>query len=249
MKIIEITNTWSLESGDDYYYDIGDKINSKILLDCEKLNIKDDTNEFFIEAISNTKYRTTGKVIFKDEYLLIIESTIRFGIVLNNEFRFGNHNYVGNKSIDHSDINIGDLIEAFGSFNLARMDFCIFTYLQNENILPDTGYEWEVLNIYKIDTDDWDFVSLSKFEKVDQIETSSQSIEDTYAIEFRLVDTSPKPFEVVSTFNGHINSICWLDPRNWIINCVGRIVDGVKKGEWYYFDKTGNHKKIFEYDE
>lgn len=251
MKIIETTNAWSIECGDHDYYDIGDEFNSRLLLDCEELNIVTDRKEFFIEPISNTKSRATGEVIFKGEYLLIIESTIRFGIVLNNQFRFGNHNYVGNKNIDHSNITVGDVIAVSGCFSLTSIYFCIFTYLPNENALPDTCYKWKVLNLYQINTSDqlWDSRSLLEFEKTNKIDTSDQSIDDEYAIEFELVDNSLKPFETARAIDGYVKTICWIDSRNWIINCDGRIIGGVKKGHWYYFDKTGNHKESFEYEE
>lgn len=198
IKIIETTNTWSIESGDHDYYDIGDEFNSKVLLDCEELTILNDRKEFFIETISNTKSRATGQVIFKDAYLIIIESTIRFGIVLNNQFRFGNHNYIGNKDIDHSNIHIGDVVEVSGSFRLTSIYFCIFTYLPNERMLPDTGYKWKVLNVYKIDTTDksWDSKSLLEFEKINKINTSGQSIDDEYAIELELVDNTLIPLKM-----------------------------------------------------
>lgn len=251
IKIIETTNTWSIECGDHDYYDIGDEFNSKVLLDCEELTILNDRKAFFIEPISNTKTRATGKVIFKDAYLIIIESKIRFGIVLNNQFRFGNHNYIGNKDLDHNNIHIGDVVEVSGSFRLTNIHFCIFTYLPNERMLPDVGYKWKVLNMYKIDTTDtsWDSKNLLEFEKINKINTSGQSIDEEYAIELELVDNTLISFEDVRTINGYVNTICWIDSRNWIVNCVGRINGGMKKGSWYYLDKTGNNKERFEYEE
>ncbi|MEM1136076.1 MAG: hypothetical protein AAGI07_09565 [Bacteroidota bacterium] len=192
MKIVTTTNTWSIESGDDEYYFKDREYKLRLLFEASTLKLINNPNDSYsITHLSNTENQISGKVIFKDEYLLIIENKIRFGIVLNNQFRFGNSNSIGNKDIDHSMIQVGAFIEATGFFRFQRIFFCIFTFLPDELSIPNIDYKWKVSNIYRITEDYWDSCSLSELEKVDKIDTSSQDFEDMYAIEFKLQDETP----------------------------------------------------------
>ncbi|WP_405207188.1 hypothetical protein [Aquimarina sp. LLG6339-5] len=251
MRIVTTTDTWSMECGDDEYYHKGETYKLRLLFEAQEMNILDDSDnlELSLKYISNTNIKISGKVIFKDEYLLIIENRIRFGVVLNNQFRFGNHNYIGNKEIDHSKIQIGNVIEVSGYFRFQRIFFCVFTYLPNEFSIPNIDYEWKVKDMYRITNESWDSKDLLELEKVNGIDSSSQSIDDTYALEFELLNDSPLPFDDTSGTHGFVSTICWIDESNWVKNCDGRINNGIKRGKWVYLDKRGENKKEFHYAE
>lgn len=250
MKIVTTTNTWSMECGDDAYYSKGVEYTLRLIFEAEKLNVLAHSNqELSFKHLSNTQIQISGKVIFKDEYLIIVENKVRFGIVLNNRFRFGNHNYVGNKEIDHSDVEVGDIVEVLGYFRFQCLFFCIFTFLPNEFSIPDLDYKWKVNNIYRIADDSWDSKELSELESVEDIDTSSQDIDDAYALEFELQNETPLPFDLGSGIHGPVSSICWVDQRNFVSNCKGIVDEGIKMGKWTYLDKKGQNKREFYYDE
>ena len=250
MKILTTSDAWSIECGDDEYYHKGEEYKLRLMFNAKKLSVIDTPSlEPLHDQLSNLDIKVSGRVIFKDQYLLIIENEIRFAIVLNNEFRFGNHNYIGNKEIDHSLIKIGDAIEAFGYFKFQRIYFCIFTFLPNEISLPKIDYKWKVTNCYKVTGECYDSKNSFNLEEVGYIDTSSQSIEDEFAFEFKLINDTPLIFDYTSGCGGFVGTSCWIDKENRLKNCEGRIISGVKKGKWTYIDKTGEHKREFIYEE
>ena len=251
MKLITTTNSWSIECGDHEYYHKSRQYKRRLILDANELEVYSSStnNNYTFKNLTNTNVEVSGKVIFKDEYLIILENKFRFGIVLNNQFRFGNNNYIGNKDIDCSKIDIGDTVLARGNFSFQKVFFCIFTYLNSESDLPNIDYLWKVNNIYKIESNAWDTKSLEELKEVDYIDTQSQSINDAFAIEFELQDSSSLPYDQTSGVHGFVDSISWIDESNWVINCKGRINNGVKKGEWFYLDKKGENKLIFKYSD
>ena len=252
MKILCLTNSFSIECGeDDGYYQKGEEFISRLLFACESLTPIAPVSNYSICHDSLTQVTLSGKVLFKGEYLLVIESVIRFSIVLNNEFRFGNYHYVGNREIDHTEIQVGDYIMATGYFNFIDMPLCVFTYLPDENAIPHTGYRWRVVNFYRVgfnDDDTWYRRDLSEFPPLDRIDTSLQDIDDKYLTEFELMDVIPQPHSRCVRVMGHIEAACWLGESTWIINCQGVINGRTEKiGKWVYYDKTGQHKSVIDY--
>lgn len=253
MTITQTTNTWALECSDDEYYHKNAAFHSRLFMNCQSLKkVANDSRNFTLDKLTNTIYKISGKVIFKAEFLIIIEGAIRVCLVLNNEFRFGNANYIGNKNIDHTSIQLDDIIEVTGTFRLDRIFLCIFTFFPDETYLPNVDYEWALTHYYRIDesVSDIEHSDLSEFTQVDTIDSSSNTIYDTYLMEFKLLDCTPKPFDsIMSGFNGFVNTICWIDHQNWVKNCEGRLVNGIKKGIWKYCDKAGKNEHIFEYED
>ena len=250
MRVVTTTDTWSIECGDDEHYFKGEEYKLRLVFEAASLEVEEDPEkEPSIIRLSNTISLMTGRVIFKDEYLLIVESIIRFGIVLNNEFRFGNHNYVGNKDIDHSAVQVGDVVQAMGYFRFQTLFFSIFTFLPDELGLPPIDHMWKVVNTYKIQDEGWESEDLATMESVEEIDTRSQTIHDAYAIEFELIDATPLPFDDSSGTHGFFDTICWIDEKIWVKNCEGRINHGIKRGKWVYLDKKGENRREFQNSE
>lgn len=238
-----------MESGDEPYYDKGGEYKLRLIFEAKKLKVCEPNKELALKHLSNTQIQLTAKVIFKEEYLLVVENKVRFGIVLNNKFRFGNNNYIGNKEIDHSDINVGEIIELTGYFSFQPFHFCIFTFLPDEFSIPDVDYKWKLNNIYQLTDDYWESKKLSELNSVDGIDTSSQEPDDVYALEFELQSDVPLPFDEYSLISGPVSSINWISQRDFVSNCKGIMGDEVKLGKWTYLDKNGENERVFFYDE
>lgn len=253
MRIRTLTTTFSIESGDDNFYHRNSNFTGKLLLNCEdikKCNELDGINE--IKEVSFLKYKLRGKVIFCGEYLLIIQNTVNIGIVLNNEFKRGNTNQNGNKNIDHTGFKVDDLIEVIGTFKFSSIHFCVFTHKKSESQLPDVDFLWNPNAFYHIKpTVDKPYTSFifSDFEEVNQLESISNSFDDYYILEFDLVNEKPIQIDqkMVGS-SGFFRSICWITKEKWIINCEGLINSGVKSGDWFYIDKSGQKKIEINYD-
>ncbi|MBX7240930.1 MAG: hypothetical protein K1X92_04215 [Bacteroidia bacterium] len=250
MKIQIAVNTFSIECGEDINYSKNMPFHSKLYFNAESLRKTEGTGQSpGVEPLPDCTYRISGKVIFKGEYLLIIEHEIRIGLVLNQEFIFGNHLLLGNKEIDHTEIQVGEYVEATGYFKFANIYLSIFTFLPDEIGIPDTDYLWAIRRIFHIgyQWEDIDFRDISSLKEVNVIDTNTQTIEDFYVLEIELVSNIPEPLGNYSGFSGWVQSSCWITENEWIINCEGRIIDGVKQGEWVYFDKSGSEKKVIIY--
>lgn len=242
MKIFVSKDPWSTDCGDEEPNFKDDIFYSRLVFNCHTLRKKEKDSKLNYEILKKSEVKISGKVIFKEEFLLIVENEVRFAVVLNNEFRFGNNNLIGNKDIDHSSIEVGDTIELEGYFKFFKVFFCIFTFLENEKSIPDIDYKWKTKEIYiiKESSEPENVHEISDFEKSDE--------QDYYMVEYEIQSHIPKKYDDLSGFHGFVTTVMWIDSQTWIKNCDGRIVDGVKKGKWEYFDKTGKNNFIFNYE-
>ncbi len=262
-KIKIFSTTFSLDCGDHKFFSKNEEFVDKLLFNCESL-LKVNNRECKPELteVSLATYQLKGKVIYKGEYLLIIENIVRLGLVVNNSFSFGNHVRMGNKDIDHKNISIGDWIEAKGNFIFSPFHLCVFTFDKSEFDLPIVDYKWKATTFYSLkeeilnsisNEDEEDLyvepLTLSSFKEVEEFHYKEPCV-NPVIMEFTLVEKIPvivdQEFIGIS---GNLRSHNWISSKQWIINKEGRISNGVKHGHWFYIDKTGKEKIEIDYGE
>ena len=256
MNIKTFTSTFSIDSGDHTLYDKGVEFVDKLLLNCETLQKVYGTGARECVEIGLAKYRLVGEVIYKGAFLLIIDCHVRIGLVVNNCFRFGNHVYMGNNELDHSSIEVGDQIVVSGRFIFSPLHFCVFTFEKSEHALPLVDFKWRTSRIYRLDEQiqatqpelAYDDMRQEHFSELEQLTYGEPNPFDTVLVESELVSYEPVQIDQKYVgISGYFQSINWVEPQRWIKNCGGRILSGVKVGEWYYFDKEGKEKIEIDY--
>lgn len=259
MKIRTLSTAFGLESGDDLYFIPKEVFTQRLYFNCDQLTKLSIAEKKQVKALYFCKYEVVGKIIYKGAYLIIVDCGIRFGIVLNNKFRFGNTGTFGNHTIEIDHLKVGDYINATGWFNFSFYQFCIFTYERDDHALPKAAQTWKVGTMYRYDAERDDFfdqeIALDNYrdyyQEVDQLDSSSNTIYTVFVIEFELENPTLLAFgEYHNMFSGgYLKSSLLTVKKERIFNCEGRIINGVKKGEWIYYDKMGEAKKVINYDE
>ena len=258
MKIRTLSTAFGLESGDDLYFDPGEVFTQRLYFNCDKLVKLSTAEKEQVKALYFCKYEVTGKIIYKGAYLIIVDCGIRFGIVLNNKFRFGNTGTFGSEKVGIDHLKVGDYINATGWFTFSFYQYCIFTFERDDADLPRATQSWKVGTMYRHDAESDDFfdqeIGLDNyseyFREVDQLNSGSNTIHTVFVTEFELEDPTLLAFGAFHNMfgGGYLKSSLLTPKKERVFNCEGRIIDGVKKGKWIYYDKLGKEKTVINYD-